>query len=145
MWNMRTCEPRLADSVRSELLPRRTNRENTTIKSFTAITSVVGKEIRFIGNAWEDESFRTDEEGNPIRDRRGNTISTYTVDEIGERDSELLIKAFGDGPDFLGWMLSEGISEQVARSVADQAARLTAELTAADLAAPATAELTAVQ
>ncbi len=118
---MRTSEPRLADAETSELLPRRTGTENTTIKSFTAFTSVCGNEIRFIGNSWEDASFRTDVEGNPVRDRRGNTISRFEVAEIDERDSERLIKAFdasGEGPDFMGWMLSEGISEQVAKSVA---------------------------
>ena len=115
---MRTSKPQLADAERSEL-PGFPAGENTTIKSFTAFTSVCGKEIRFVGKSWEDAGFRTDEDGNPIRDRRGNTISRYAVAEIGASDSDQLIKAFGDGPDFIGWMLSEGISEQVARSVAD--------------------------
>jgi hypothetical protein len=100
------------------------NWENTTIKSFTAITSVCGNEIRFIGNSWDEAGFRTDENGNPVRDRRGNTISKYTVAEIGERDSDQLIKAFGDSDDFMARMLAEGVSEQVARSVADQSAQL---------------------
>ena len=98
--------------------------EHTTIKSFTAITSVCGKEIRFIGNSWEEAGFRTDVDGNPVRDRRGNTISKYAVAEIDESNSEQLIKAFGDGDDFLARMLSEGISEHVARSVVDQSAQL---------------------
>ena len=88
------------------------------MKSFTAFTSVCGNEIRFVGNSWEDAGFRTDEVGNPIRDVRGNTISRFAVAEIDEHDSDQLIKAFGEGPDFIGWMLSEGISEQVAKSVA---------------------------
>jgi hypothetical protein len=122
MYSVRTSEPRLADAVRSGR-PRRRGREKTTIKSFTAITSVCGKEIRFVGNSWEDAGFRTNVEGNPIRDRRGNTISRYTVEEIDERDSDQLVKAFGDGDDFMGWMLSEGISEQVAKAVAGQSAQ----------------------
>jgi len=39
------------------------------------------------------------------------------------------MKAFGDGPDLLDRMLSEGIPESVARSVADQVERLTAQST----------------
>ncbi len=88
------------------------------MKSFIAFTSVCGKEIRFVGNSWEDAGFRTDAEGNPIRDVRGNTISRFAVAEIDERDSDRLIQAFGQGSDFLGWMLSNGVSEQVAKSVA---------------------------
>jgi hypothetical protein len=92
------------------------------MKSFTAFTSVCGKEIRFVGNTWEDAGFRTDADGNPIRDVRGNTISRFVVAEIDERDSDQLIQAFGEGPDFIGWMLSKGVSEQVAKSVAGQSA-----------------------
>ena len=119
---MRTSEPRLADAETSELLPRHSGTENTTIKSFTAFTSVCGNEIRFIGNSWDDAGFRTDVEGNPIRDRRGNTISRYAVGEIDECDSDRLVKAFnafGEGSDFIGWMLSEGVCDQVAKSVAE--------------------------
>ena len=88
------------------------------MKSFTAFTNVCGKEIRFVGNTWEDGGFQTDADGNPIRDVRGNTISRFAVAEIDERDSAQLLKAFGEGSDFIGWMLSRGVSEQVARSVA---------------------------
>jgi hypothetical protein len=91
------------------------------LKSFTAHTSVCGKEIRFVGNSWEDAGFRTDADGNPIRDIRGNTISKFVVADICERDSDQLIKAFGEGPDFIGWMLSQGVPEQVAKSVAGRA------------------------
>ena len=94
------------------------------MKSFTAFTSVCGKEIRFVGNSWEDAGFRTDADGDPIRDVRGNTISRFAVGEIEERDSDQLIKAFGDGPGFMGWMLSKGISEEVAQAVAGQSAQL---------------------
>jgi hypothetical protein len=93
------------------------------MKSFTAFTNVCGKEIRFVGNTWEDEGFQTDADGNPIRDVRGNTISRFVVAEIGERDSDQLTRAFGEGTDFIGWMLSQGVSEQVARSVAGRAAQ----------------------
>lgn len=88
------------------------------MKSFTAFTDVCGKELRFVGKTWEEGGFHTDAEGNPIRDSRGNTISRFVVAEIGEGDSEQLLKAFGEGTDFIGWMLSRGVSEQVARSVA---------------------------
>jgi hypothetical protein len=93
------------------------------MKSFTAFTSVCGKEIRFVGNTWEDAGFRTDADGNPIRDVRGNTISRFAVAEIDERDSDQLIQAFGEGPGFIGWMLSKGVSEQVAKSVAGHSAQ----------------------
>jgi hypothetical protein len=93
------------------------------MKSFTAFTSVCGKEIRFVGNTWEDAGFRTDADGNPIRDIRGNTISQFVVAEIDERDSDQLVRAFGEGPDFIGWMLSQGVSEQVAKSVAGRSAQ----------------------
>jgi len=93
------------------------------MKSFSAFTSVCGKEIRFVGNTWEDAGFRTDADGNPIRDVRGNTISRFVVAEIDERDSDQLIQAFGEGPDFIGWMLSNGVSEHVAKSVAGHSAQ----------------------
>jgi len=93
------------------------------MKSFTAFTDVCGKEIRFVGNNWEDAGFQTDADGHPIRDIRGNTISRFVVAEIDECDSDQLIKAFGEGTDFIGWMLSRGVPEQVAKSVAARSAQ----------------------
>jgi hypothetical protein len=93
---------------------------NPTMKSFTAFTNVSGQEIRFVGNTWEDAGFHTDADGDPVRDRRGNTISRFAVAEVDERDSDELVKAFGGGPDFIGWMRSRGVSERVAQAVSAQ-------------------------
>ena len=61
----------------------------------------------------------------PFETVRGNAIAGYAVAEIEPaRFRPARSKAFGEGDDFLAWMLSEGISERVARSVADHSAQL---------------------
>jgi len=41
-----------------------------------------GHAIAFVGQSWEDGGFRVNGDGEPTKDARGNTVATFTSDEI---------------------------------------------------------------
>ena len=48
----------------------------------------VGHTIRFIGSSWEDGGFSANENGEPERDAKGNTVAQFRVEELDEGNDE---------------------------------------------------------
>lgn len=42
----------------------------------------VGHSIAFVAQSWEDGGFHINDEGNPTRDTRGNTVANYSVAQL---------------------------------------------------------------
>jgi hypothetical protein len=42
----------------------------------------VGHSVSFVAQTWEDGGFTVDDEGNPRRDVKGNTVAQYAVERL---------------------------------------------------------------
>lgn len=47
-----------------------------------------GGNIRFVGHSWKDGGFYCDDTGRPIRDHKGNTVATFTVEPLDPNNPE---------------------------------------------------------
>lgn len=48
----------------------------------------VGGVVKFVGQSWEDGGFCVDEEGEPTRDSRGNTVASSKVEQLDPANAE---------------------------------------------------------
>lgn len=50
--------------------------------AYFSATMHVGTTINFVGQSWEDGGFHCGDEGNPVRDSRGNTVAKFAVEQL---------------------------------------------------------------
>lgn len=56
--------------------------------SFFKARMHVGHSVKFVAQSWEDGGFHVNDEGEPRRDPQGNTVATFSVEELDQANSE---------------------------------------------------------
>ena len=45
----------------------------------------VGHSVQFVGRSWEDGGFSVDDEGNPVRNAKGNKVARFRVETLDDQ------------------------------------------------------------